>query len=381
MKKLSLLFCLVWSHFFYAQNYDVLMIDGEPCDMHGSSKPGRKEYDQNVFKNRYVFPQAGDFDSSITLESFLDGKATENAFSQSTAVEVTGYVYDVKVGGVETCNCKTSNSLFRDTHIELTMNDQETGKENRFIVEVTPRVRQIFEKQGIDWTTQGLRESIKGKTVTFQGWLFYDFSHTTEDFANDPDDNVGRANWRATCWEIHPVTSIEIHDYPEEDEQESEIAPVQVIFRDSPKPPSSSNTPNTTPMQPLTPSDTLTIILIGAILGMVGQGLRVMVGMKKVGDEAAKLGTTQKDLFQTKQMVFSLFIAFAIGAVAGVLAAVSKTDGVFDKSTITAFIAAGYAGTDFIEGFIRKNSITPATDKKENAAEPIIAKRTNVSSN
>jgi hypothetical protein len=103
-----------------------------------------------------------------------------------------------------------------------------------------------------------------------------------------------------------------------------------------------------------TPLNTLIIILLGAILGMVGQGIRVVVGIKKVGDEAVKTGQDQKDLIQTKQLALSLFIAFAIGAIAGVLAAVTSTELSFSKTTIIAFIAAGYAGTDFIEGFIRK---------------------------
>ncbi|HEV7620447.1 MAG TPA: hypothetical protein VGO09_01870, partial [Flavisolibacter sp.] len=29
-------------------------------------------------------------------------------------------------------------------------------------------------------------------------------------FANDPEDQGGPINWRASCWEIHPVTEIEI---------------------------------------------------------------------------------------------------------------------------------------------------------------------------
>ena len=53
-------------------------------------------------------------------------------------------------------------------------------------------------------------------------------------------------------------------------------------------------------------------------------------------------------------MAFSLIIAFAIGGVAGVLAAVTSDNIQFTKSTIIAFITAGYAGTDFIEGFIKK---------------------------
>lgn len=355
MKKLFTLLVLIISFIAYAQ--DEINIDGNPCGMHGSSKPGTKEYDQNLLKNRYNFPQASDFDTNLSLKDFVNGSAVEGKFSSSKAVEVTGYVYNVKVGGIETCNCKTKDQLFRDTHIELTLNDKQTGPENRFIVEVTPRIRQIMANKGIDWTTATLKKTLKGHMVKIQGWLFYDASHKTEDFADDPDDNIGRANWRATAWEVHPITNIEIMDETESvtaasNDNEGEITPVNIFSG-----PGKSSTLNKANNMETTPSNILILIVLGAILGMVGQGLRVIVGIKKVNDEAATNKTVdeQKELFKAQRLVLSLIIAFAVGAVAGVLAAVTSTEVAFSKSLIFAFIAAGYAGTDFIEGFMKKN--------------------------
>jgi hypothetical protein len=355
MKRILLLIFPLIS--FLAWGQDEITIDGSPCGIHGSSKNGSKEYDQNALKNRFNFPGTSDFDASLTLAKFVDGTAVKGKFSESKAVEITGYVYDVKVGGVETCNCKTKDPSFRDTHIEITLNDKDTGPENRVIAEVTPRIRQMMLQKGIDWTTEALKQNLKGHMVRIQGWLFYDGSHETENFADDPKDEIGRANWRATCWEIHPITFIEVIgddtatelDQAGTEDKENLIAPV-------PLPPGSDKSTNNTKTKAMesTPLNTLIIILLGAILGMVGQGIRVVVGIKKVGDEAVKTGQDQKDLIQTKQLALSLFIAFAIGAIAGVLAAVTSTELSFSKTTIIAFIAAGYAGTDFIEGFIRK---------------------------
>lgn len=359
MKNLSLALFISISIIGNAQ--DVITIDGEPCDMHGSSQPGRKEYEQNTFKNRYNFPKASDFDANLQLSNFIDGKAVKDKFSQNKAVEVTGYVYDVKVGGKETCNCKTTDPLFRDTHIELTLGSDDSGPEKRFIIEVTPRIRQIMEGKGIDWTTESLKAKLKHHMVKVQGWLFYDFSHETENYSDDPDNTIGRDNWRATSWEIHPVTSMEILD---EDEAMASASAFSSNNNENTSPPVIIHPKpnNTNPNQPkpnntmeTTPVNTLIIIVLGAILGMVGQGLRVVVGLKKVGDEAVSSGQMQKDLIKTQQIVLSLFIAFSIGAIAGVLAAVGSVEVSFTKSTIIAFIAAGYAGTDFIEGFITKN--------------------------
>ena len=103
------------------------------------------------------------------------------------------------------------------------------------------------------------------------------------------------------------------------------------------------------------PFNTLIIIVLGAILGAVGQGVRVIVGLKKVYDEAVKNNIAANSLLEYRQLALSLVIGFAVGAIAGVLAAVNSVDAQFSKSVIIAFIAAGYAGTDFIEGFMKNN--------------------------
>ena len=104
-------------------------------------------------------------------------------------------------------------------------------------------------------------------------------------------------------------------------------------------------------------------LVLGGILGMVGQGLRAISGLKKVHDSATQ---SQKDfsaLFQPSQLVVSLLIGFIAGVLA-VLTIEMPEDGV-DKSTLFLLLGAGYAGTDFIEAFMRKNPIPqPATPIK-----------------
>lgn len=357
-------------HILYSQ--DEIKIDGSPCGMHGSSREGTKEYDQNPFKNRYNIPVKSDFDTKLQLKDFVNGKATEGKFLQTKAVEITGYAYDVKRGGVETCNCKTTDPLFRDTHIEITLNDQETEPENRFIIEVTPRIRQVLADQGIDWTTEALRENIKGHMVKVQGWLFYDFSHKTENYADDPENSIGRNNWRATSWEIHPVTSLEVIDAMEPmiaaDIQDSEDVKMGTPINLNNPPRNNGSSLNTNNTMEANPLNILILIILGAILGMVGQGIRVIIGLKKVNDKALQENKNPTDLIETKQLVLSLCIAFAIGAIAGVLAAVNSMDMSFTKSMVVAFIGAGYAGTDFIEGFMRKNTNSITTANK-----PVVA--------
>jgi len=201
---------LSFTHYSYSQAS--IIINHERCGIHGNAQASRAEYNSNVLKNRYSFPEPSDFDWGITLKELIS--AEDNDYNASTAVEICGYVYRIKRGGRETCNCKSGDSYDRDTHIEITINNKYTEPENRFIVEVTPRLRMLFDYQGIDWTTEGLKDKFEHKYVKIQGWLFYDLSHAEENYSDDPEDEDGRANWRSTSWEIHPITNIELARNP-----------------------------------------------------------------------------------------------------------------------------------------------------------------------
>lgn len=61
--------------------------------------------------------------------------------------------------------------------------------------------------KGIDWSTETLRATLKGHKVKVCGWLLYDEEHKSQSFATNPS---GDKNWRASCWEIHPVTDIKV---------------------------------------------------------------------------------------------------------------------------------------------------------------------------
>jgi len=185
--------------------------DMGPCGLHGKAKKNTKEYDPNALKNRYNLPTSDDMDNQISLDQLINN-ADPNAFSTDKAITLTGYVYNVKVGGIESCNCKAKKAQYRDTHIELTPDADHTDSNFRVIVEVTPRLRKLMSKKGINWSTATLKKKLKGHTIEVTGWLFYDAEHEDQASANDPNDEIGRKNFRATCWELHPVTSLTVKD-------------------------------------------------------------------------------------------------------------------------------------------------------------------------
>lgn len=165
----------------------------------------------NVLKNRTTAPKASDFDSSVTMGALLKSGRDQGRFDTRRAARIVGYVADVKVGGVESVNCHAKGALDRDTHIELTISPNNPDESLHVIVETTPRWRAAMAKQGVDWSTSGLRRQILGRWVEVEGWLLYDEEHE----ANAAHTHRGRARvWRATVWEIHPVTSLKVGGIP-----------------------------------------------------------------------------------------------------------------------------------------------------------------------
>lgn len=100
----------------------------------------------------------------------------------------------------------------------------------------------------------------------------------------------------------------------------------------------------------------LQLIAIGAIAGAFGQGLRVIVGVKKASDEASSEGKSlREEGLDTSRMMLSLFIGATAGGI-GIFTITGFSDEVINNITLQIFfgvVGIGYAGTDFIEGFIR----------------------------
>jgi hypothetical protein len=155
-------------------------------------------------KNRTALPQAADFDTRISLAELLKPGDDTNRWSTDRAARIQGEVIDVENAGPEATNC--FNPWGRDVHI-LISTHKGAAKSEHVVVEVTPRLRDWAAKQGIDWSEKTLQAQLVGHWCEFEGWLYFDAGHAEE------SENISPGkpnNWRATAWEIHPITKITV---------------------------------------------------------------------------------------------------------------------------------------------------------------------------
>lgn len=164
----------------------------------------------NLKKNRDGSPTDAQINRKITFEVLMTSGEHPTMFKEGDGAEIIGYVSEVKIGAIETCNCKAKDTAHRDTHIELTIDPMDEGNKSKLlVVEVTPRFQKIMHDKGLNWTSRGLRDAFLGRWVKVRGWVFYDAMHDDESASSE-----GTRVWRGSPWEIHPVTHIEITTRP-----------------------------------------------------------------------------------------------------------------------------------------------------------------------
>jgi hypothetical protein len=176
------------------------------CPMKGDAR-GQAVQVLNRLKNRYAAPTPIQIDPRITLAAILAPGDDVGRWKAKEGATITGYVYDVRPGGIETVNCHARDGADRDTHIDLVLDPMHSEATRRMIVEVTPRWRAIMATRGVDWSTRALRDRLLGRWVRVTGWMLFDSEHENLSENTAPG---GPRDWRATAWEIHPITAIEV---------------------------------------------------------------------------------------------------------------------------------------------------------------------------
>jgi hypothetical protein len=155
-------------------------------------------------KNRTALPEEAEFDRQVTLAALLQPGDDRGRWADTRAAVIEGYVVEVGIGSIEMANCYSLTR--RDIHIHVALRPDVLSQE-RVVVEVTPVMAEWAKGQGLDWSGAALRRALPGRWCRFEGWLLFDVQHADESENTAP----GRAgNWRATAWEVHPVTRLEV---------------------------------------------------------------------------------------------------------------------------------------------------------------------------
>ncbi len=155
-------------------------------------------------KNRTSIPLPTDFNPNVSLAALLQSGPDTDRWSSTQAASVEGFVVSVAPGPLELTNCYVPGR--RDTHIHIGTRPDAPPHE-QLVLETTPRMEEWARRQGWDWSAETLKTTLTGRRVRFRGWLMFDESHAGE------SENIAPrrpGNWRATAWEVHPVTGFEI---------------------------------------------------------------------------------------------------------------------------------------------------------------------------
>lgn len=158
--------------------------------------------------------------TGLTKSNHFDFKDDLAKMGEGQEYGVIGYLYYVKQEGAESSNCELTSPDDTDFHIGIgfdksvaaavanpskeTAADTLAVKETAVVVEMTPQYRADLAPV---WTTDALKK-ILGKQVRVVGQLMADNEH------NNTKDNCGlpahgATCWRASIWELHPVTSFQ----------------------------------------------------------------------------------------------------------------------------------------------------------------------------
>jgi len=206
----------------------------------GCSQAARYDPYLNLLKNQLVPPTrkpvrtfTGDayaalekrLPSALTNDNHEDFKSELAALDEGRVVALIGYLYDVKKGGKESSNCQLSDPDDIDFHLgigfdrdlaasaaaeaQLTSDERkklhEELKVSSHIVEVTPHWRASFKPA---WTLATFAPAV-GHQVRVVGQLLVDNEHfSAKDDCAFP--GAGPKCFRASVWEIHPVTRFQV---------------------------------------------------------------------------------------------------------------------------------------------------------------------------
>lgn len=187
------------------------------CVACGSAKT-QSFRDLNVLKNR---DDAATNTQEVTVAEIRKKANDSGHFDPKQQVSLTAFVASLDKGGFEeSCNCGRDD--LRDIHINVVASEAEKNDKTKFVVvEITPRWQEKFgmNRSDYDAMLESVKTQILHKRVKFEGWMLRDIAHLTESkttaakgtpVCTDKKGEPKPCIWRATAWEVHPVTKFTV---------------------------------------------------------------------------------------------------------------------------------------------------------------------------
>lgn len=210
----------------------------------GCSSSGGFDAELNFLKNKLIAPSTTTASIqflSLTDIQRLDGKTPRGLgggnknhgdfkdelakLGEGNVVGLIGFLYSVKPEGAESSNCQLTSSDAEDSngdyHIyigddaaiatklrnrqKLNPDEKRSLTKTSVIVEMTPHERFAYESGA--WTVEALQQAV-GRQVRVTGQLMADSEHNVS--GQNCALGVTANCWRASIWELHPVTGFQI---------------------------------------------------------------------------------------------------------------------------------------------------------------------------
>ena len=152
----------------------------------------------NTLKNRWTAPDP--INKQVDLAEVVAPGPDEHRFGNGWGATLEGYIVALKLEGPEGCNCESPAPDERDFHIWFGLKPSALKREC-MVIEITPRWREAKK-----WDVSEIK-SWKSRRVRVTGWFFWDPRHASMAVNSTPSAKLLA---RATCWELHPVTSVEV---------------------------------------------------------------------------------------------------------------------------------------------------------------------------
>lgn len=191
----------------------------DDCPLAGCGEMGDAAL--NNSKNRTVTPATV---VSMTLDEMrrlpqppswntgTDRSSITGVGKEGTGVIVSAFLLRARAEGKESCNCGLSKRADTDVHMVLvsempgskTKEEMDASEGTSVTAEITPRVRGANEK----WLYRNVND-LEGSYIRVTGLLMLDTGHLPQGLRL-PGERFHQPLKRATNWEVHPITNIEV---------------------------------------------------------------------------------------------------------------------------------------------------------------------------